>query len=142
VFGSSIARVRRHSQPGYAVIREALKKTGKVGLTQVCMHGREHFGAVAPCGDGLILELMRYGDELREPAIFFENVPAGKPQKDLVDLAVELIGKKSGRLEPTEFKDHYASALRELIEQKRKGMQIRAPREEPAPRGQVISWRP
>src|SRR6516225_11197752 len=80
---------------GYAVIRDALRKTGKVGLAQLTVSGREWLVAVAPLQDGLVMELLRYANELREPAEYFDEVPTAKPQKDMVDLAVQLIEKKS-----------------------------------------------
>ena len=81
---------------GYAVIRDALRKTRKVGLGQVVIGGREWLVAVAPLEDGLVMELLRYADELRHPTAYFDEVPEAKPQKEMVDLAVQLIDKKSG----------------------------------------------
>ena len=81
---------------GYAVIRDALRKTGKVGLAQLTVSGREWLVAVAPLQDGLVMELLRYANELREPAEYFDEVPTAKPQKDMVDLAVQLM-EKPGR---------------------------------------------
>jgi DNA end-binding protein Ku len=72
---------------GYAVIRDALRKTGKVGLAQLTIAGREWLVAVAPLEDGLVMEMLRYADELRDPAEYFDEVPTAKSQKDKVDLA-------------------------------------------------------
>ena len=55
-----------------------------------------------------------------------------------VDLAVELINRKSGKFKPEEFENHYATALRELVEKKMKGQKIIAAHEEAAPRGKVF----
>ena len=67
------------------------------------------------------MEMLRYADELREPAEYFDEVPSAKPQKDMVDLAVQLIEKKSGEFDPTKFEDHYGTALKELVQEKMKG---------------------
>ncbi len=83
------------------------------------------------------MEMLRYADELKKPAQFFDEVPSGKPDKEMVDLAVELIGRKSGKFVPTEFENHYATALRELVQKKMKGHKITAPHEE-APRGAKV----
>jgi DNA end-binding protein Ku len=115
---------------GYAVIRDALRKTGKVGLAQLTIAGREWLVAVAPLEDGLMMEMLRYAEELRDPADYFDEVPSTKPDKEMVDLAVQLIEKKSSTFDPKKFEDHYATALRELVEEKRKGHKIIAHHEE------------
>ena len=132
-----IAPSDKHSGEGFVVIREALKKTGKIGLAQLTISGREWLVAIAPFEDGLLMEMLRYSDELKKPAQFFDEVPTAKPDKEMVDLAVELIGRKSGKFTPTEFENHYATALRELVQKKMKGQKITAPHEEP-PRGAKV----
>lgn len=128
-----IAPADKHSAEGYVVIRDALKKTGKAGLAQLTIGGREWLVAISALGDGLLMEMLRYADELRKPAEFFDEVPSLKPDKEMVDLAVELIGRKAGKFTPDQFEDHYATALRELVNKKMKGQKIKAPHEEAAP---------
>ena len=132
-----IAPSDKHSGEGFVVIREALRKTGKVGLAQLTIAGREWLVAVAPFEDGLVMEMLRYADELKKADQFFDEVPAGKPDKEMVDLAVELIERKSGKFTPGQFENHYATALRELVNKKMKGQKITAPHEE-APRGAKV----
>jgi DNA end-binding protein Ku len=115
---------------GYAVIRDALRKTGKIGLAQVTISGREWLVGVAPLEDGLVMEMLRYAEELRNPADYFNEVPSAKPDKEMVDLAVQLIEKKSEPFNATRYKDHYATALRELVQDKLKGRKIVATQEE------------
>lgn len=126
------------SAEGYIVIREALRRTGKVGLAQVTISGREWLVAIAPLEDGLVMELLRYSDELRKPADFFDEVPAAKPDKEMVDLAVQLIGKKSGPFRADKFEDHYASALKALIQDKLKGRKIVAHETERPKGGNIV----
>jgi DNA end-binding protein Ku len=133
-----VAPSDKHSGEGYVVIREALKKTGKIGLAQLTIAGREWLVAIAPFEDGLLMEMLRYSEELRGADAFFDEVPNIKPEKEMVDLAVELIGRKSGKFQPDEFKNHYAAALRELVNKKMKGQKIVAPHEETAPGAKVI----
>ncbi len=128
----------KHSGEGYVVIREALRKTGKVGLAQLTIAGREWLVAIAAFEDGLLMEMLRYAEELKDPADFFDEVPTGKPDKEMVDLAVELIGRKSGKFTPTQFKNHYAEALRDLVNKKMKGQKVIAPHEEVAPGGAKV----
>src|SRR6185295_3295218 len=96
---------------GYVVIRDALRKTGKVGLAQVTIAGREWLVAIAPIENGLLMETLRYADELRNPKDFFDEVPTIKPDEEMVDLAVELIDRKSGPFHPEQFENHYQTAL-------------------------------
>ncbi|HWK38977.1 MAG TPA: Ku protein [Hyphomicrobium sp.] len=128
-----VAPADKHSVEGYVVIRDALKKTGKAGLAQLTIGGREWLVAITALGDGLLMEMLRYADELKEPAQFFDEVPNAKPDKEMVDLAVELIERKAGEFTPDEFEDHYATALRALVDKKLKGQKIKAPHEEAAP---------
>lgn len=120
---------------GFVVIRDALKQTGKVGLAQVTIGGREWLVAIAPIGEGLLLEMLRYADELREPADFFDEVPDEKPQKEMIDLAVQLIKQKSAPFKPEQFEDRYQQALKVLVQQKMKGQKVIAPEEEGRPSG-------
>lgn len=133
-----VAPADEHAAEGYVVIREALKKTGKVGLAQLTIAGREWLVAIAPFEDGLLMEMLRYASELRDPAVYFDDVPALKPDKEMVDLAVELIERKSGKFAPEQFKNHYTQALRELINKKMKGQKVVAPHEEVAPGGAKV----
>lgn len=123
---------------GYVVIREALRRTGKVGLGQLTIGGREWLVAIAPLGDGLLLELLRYASELREPEDFFDTVPDVKPDPELVDLAVELIGRKSTAFDASRFEDHYVTALKELVQTKLKGQRIVALPSETRPQGSNV----
>ena len=120
---------------GYAVIREAMRKTGKAGIAQVTIGGREWLVAVAPLGDGLVMVLLRYADELRNADDYFDEIPKVKPDKEMVDLAAELIGRKTSAFDPSKYEDHYATALKALIKDKLKGRRIVAYAEEERPKG-------
>jgi DNA end-binding protein Ku len=116
---------------GYVVIRDALRKIGKVGLAQVTIGGREWLVAIAPLQDGLCMAMLRYADELRKPEDFFDEVPTAKPEKEMVDLAVQLITKKSAAFHPEKFENHYQTALQALVTAKVKGKKIIASPETP-----------
>jgi DNA end-binding protein Ku len=123
---------------GFAVIRDALRRTNKVGLGQVVIGGREWLVAVAPLEDGLVMEMLRYADELRDPAEYFDEVPSAKPQKEMIDLAVQLVDKKSGAFDAKKFEDHYGSALKELVREKMKGHTVVAQEVERPAGGNVV----
>lgn len=120
---------------GYVVIRDALSKTGKVGLAQVTIGGREWLVAIAPLREGLVMEMLRYAEELRDPADFFDEVPSAKPAKDMVDLAAQLIQQKSSKFDAQKYQDHYQVALKKLVQDKLKGARIVMPGDEPRPKG-------
>ena len=120
---------------GYAVIREAMGKTGKAGLAQVTIGGREWLVAIAPLDEGLVMVMLRYADELRDPSDYFDEIPKTKPDKEMVDLAAELIGRKASAFDPSKFEDHYVTALKTLIKDKLKGRRIVAHAEEERPKG-------
>jgi DNA end-binding protein Ku len=110
----------------YVVLRDALKATKKVGLGQIVVRGQGSMVAIKPCGKGLLMETLRYADEVKKPNTVFESIPDKKADPELIELAEQLINKKAGDFEPEKFKDIYTTALRELIEAKQ---QHRAPRE-------------
>ncbi len=126
------------SGEGYVVIREALRETGKVGLAQITISGREWLVAIAPLEDGLVMEMLRYADELRRPEDFFDEVPAAKPDREMVDLAVQLIGKKSKAFKPETFEDRYQTALKALVQDKLKGRRIVAHEQERPKGGNIV----
>jgi DNA end-binding protein Ku len=105
---------------GFAVIREALRKEGKVGLGQMAVRGRDNVVALKPCGDGLLLETLRYAEELRAADSIFDDIPDVELDSDMLDLATELIERKTKPFDASAFKSEYVGALRELIEEKRK----------------------
>ncbi len=112
------------AEEAYGILRDALRSTGKMGLGQFVMRGREYVVALKPCGAGMMLETLRFSDEVRDAAPFFADVSDDKPSKELLDLAKELIGRKSQKFEPGKFHDHYTEALRALIEAKAKHQPI------------------
>lgn len=128
-----------YAAEGYLVIREALKKTGTIGIGQLTAGGREHLIGVAPLQQGLMLNRLRYADELRPETPFFADLPKLKLDHEMVALASELIGRKQGHFRPADFADHYETELRKLIRRKEKGEAIVAEPEPSAPRGNVIN---
>ncbi|MGI8942974.1 MAG: Ku protein [Qipengyuania sp.] len=108
------------AEEAFIVLREALKKAGKVGLGQLSIRGQEKLVAIKPCGKGLLMETLRYADEVKKGQAFFSDIEDAKPQKELLELATMLIDKKTAPFDAREFKDRYADALMKLIEKKAK----------------------
>jgi DNA end-binding protein Ku len=108
------------AEDAYRVIREALRVSGKVGLGQITLRGKEYIAAVKPCNDGLLLETLHYEDEIREADPLFSKISDEEVQQDLLDVAITLIEKKTAKFDISRFKDNYTVAMRELIEEKTK----------------------
>ncbi len=113
------------AEEAFVVLREALRKTRKVGLGQLALRGREYAVSLKPCGRGLVLETLRYADEVNKAASYFREIGDATPDDDLLDLATTLIEKKSGKFDASEFHDRYVDALRDLIERKKKGRTVK-----------------
>jgi len=109
---------------GFTVIRDALRDAKMVGLGQMAVRGRDYVVAIKPCGDGLLLETLRFADEIRESDKIFDDIPEVKPDKEMLELAGELIERKAAPFKPDAFKSSYADALMELIDEKRKEGEI------------------
>ena len=125
------------AEEAYVVLREALKSSGRIALGQLSVRGREQLVSLKPCGRGIVLETMRYADEVQKAKGFFREIPESKPDPELLDLATALIDKKTAPFKPEEFHDRYVEALHRLIEKKKKakGKTILEDVSEPAPRG-------
>ncbi|AKQ42771.1 hypothetical protein CP97_13085 [Aurantiacibacter atlanticus] len=108
------------AEDAFIVLREALRQSGKVGLGQLSMRGQEKLVAIKPCGKGLLMETLRYADEVRKGQAFFNEIGDEKPEKELLDLATTLIDKKTAPFDAGEFEDRYADALKALIDKKAK----------------------
>jgi len=108
------------AEEAYVVLREALRKTKKVGVGQLAVRGQEHVVSLKPCGNGMILETLRYADEVRKAQGYFDDIDDIKPDKELLSLAEKLIDDKAAPFEPEEYHDRYVDALKELIAAKRK----------------------
>jgi DNA end-binding protein Ku len=120
------------AEEAFIVLREALRETKKVGLGQLALRGREYLVSLKPCGRGIVLETLRYADEVNKAQNYFRDIGEAKPDAELLDLAEALIERKTSPFDPSKYHDRYIEAVEELIEKKRKGKTIRAD-DEPAP---------
>lgn len=124
------------AEEAYAVLRDALRKTGRVGLGQLAMRGREHVVAIKPCGPGLLMETLRYADELNRATGFFRGLGKEEADPELLELAETLIERKTAPFDATAFHDRYADALRALVDAKIRGKgETVTPEEEVPQRG-------
>lgn len=115
----------------YSVIRDALKKTGRIALGRVVMHTRERIMAIEARDKGLLAYTIRSHDEVRDAADYFDDIPAKKADAGMVSIAEKIIEQKDGPFDPSDFTDRYEEALRKLIAQKEKGAGRKVKVEEP-----------
>ena len=108
------------AEEAFVVLRDALRQAKKVGVGQLAMRGQEYVVALKPCGRGMLLETLRYADEVHKANSYFREIGEHKPDEDLLDLASTLIEKKTGKFDAKEFHNRYVDALRELIEEKQR----------------------
>jgi DNA end-binding protein Ku len=95
-------------------MQKALMDSGKAGLGQIAMRGREGLCALYAVEDGLMLSTLRYNAELEEPSEALPGTPAKKPKTDSIELMRQLINERSSAGNFGKFHDHYHEALREL----------------------------
>ena len=114
------------AEEAFVVVRDALKKTRKVGIGQLAMRGQEYVVSLKPCGRGMVLETLRYADEVNKAASYFRDIGDAKPDADLLEMAETLIDKKSSDFDAKEFENRYIDALKKLIaeKQKKKGKRV------------------
>ncbi|WP_120716507.1 non-homologous end joining protein Ku [Tsuneonella amylolytica] len=125
------------AEEAFVVLREALRAKKKVALGQMSVRGREQLVSVKPCGKGLVMETLRYEDEVRQAQSYFKDIPTGKPAKEMLELAGSLIDQKSAPFDAGEFRDRYVDALKKLVEKKAKakGKKVLEDVEEPGTAG-------
>ncbi|WEK43395.1 MAG: Ku protein [Candidatus Sphingomonas colombiensis] len=109
------------AEEAFIVLREALRRSRRIGLGQLAMRGREYVVSVKACRRGMVMETLRYDDEVNKAASYFRDIGDEEPDDELLELATTLIDKKTGKFDASEFHDRYADALKELIERKKKG---------------------
>jgi DNA end-binding protein Ku len=123
----------------YALLREVMKQTGKVGIGKVVLRDREDLVAVFPMEDGLVLQKLHYPHELRK----MEDVPdldgAQKLNKNELKLATTLVQEMVTSLSEIDTVDNYHEALKNLIESKIKGKKVAEFEVEEVPRLDIMS---
>jgi len=113
----------KKAEKGYVLLRETLKATRQVGIARVVIRTREYLAAVMPQDDALLLMLLRYPQELVDPADY--KLPEGKPSTYRItakemDMAKQLIGSMSGKWVPDDYHDEFRARLEAVIKKKMK----------------------
>jgi DNA end-binding protein Ku len=126
------------AEEGYIVIRDALRAARKVGVGQLTLRGRENFVALYPGGAGLVLDTLRYDEELRDADDVFSSIGRQKPRADMLTMAEQLIESRTQPFDPARYQNHYADALRDLVQAKLKSGTSVAVEAEAAPGGAKV----
>jgi len=116
----------------YALLREALKRSGKVGIAHYVLRNRGSLGVLKPLDDLLILNQIRFKEEVREPAEL--KLPKSESLREQeIELALTLIDQLTMKFDPGKYKDSYVDDLKRIIEQKAGGQEPRPQGKEPQP---------
>ena len=107
----------------YTLLRDALKKTGKVGLGTLVLRTRENLVLIKPHNDFLILNKIRFEQEIRDPEEIKAPESHSKPAE--LKMAIQLIEQLSGEFDISKYKDTYSQKLLKLIEAKAKGKPLK-----------------
>jgi DNA end-binding protein Ku len=126
------------AEEAFIVLREALRRTKKVALGQLALRGREYLVSLKPCGRGIVLETLRYADEVNKAQNYFRDIAEAKPDEELLELAEALIDRKTAPFDPSKYHDRYIEAVEELIERKRKGKTIHTEEDSAPARGSNV----
>lgn len=129
-----LAPTGKSSPHAYALLREAMRETKKVGIAQFVMRGKQYLVAIRASEEALILETLYFADEIRSPVEEIDTLPieASFKPKELAT-AKMLIESMEAKWDPSTYKDTYRERVEELIEDKRKGGTIKTEHEKVTP---------
>jgi DNA end-binding protein Ku len=133
-------------EKGYVLLREAIREAGKAGIAKVVIRARQYLGALIAQGDALVLELLRYDQELMDLSEYelpSSDLRANHVAKKEIELATKLIGGMTVKWNASKFHDEYREALMKLVQKKVDSGQTEAIEdieEEEAPIRQTINF--
>src|SRR5438105_2541591 len=105
-------------QKPYLLLLETMKRTGKVGIARVVISTRQHLAALIPAGGGLVLELLRWADEVRDTAgLPLPDADTKVTEKEL-KMAQQLVNELEDKFKPQAFHDEFRDKLQQLVEEK------------------------
>ena len=111
----------KRGEKAYALLRETLRKSGKAGIATVVIRTKQYLAALFPQDDVLVLNTLRYHDELKKPSSL--EIPAAKVTAKELDMAMRLVEDMSDKWQPEAFHDTYREDLLKRVEAKIKAGQ-------------------
>ena len=125
------------SERAYALLRDAIEKSGRIGIAKIILRDAQHLAAVETIGDAIVLTMMRFADELADLEDFrFPKSQAIRPGE--MNMALQLIESLSGTWEPEKYNDEYTDNLMRVIQAKLKGKKPRLQERETPHQAQVV----
>ena len=113
---------QKGGEKAYVLFRDALEETGKVGIGTFALRQKQHLAAVKPMGNALVLELMRFDEELVDPGeLNFPTASEAKVRPQERTMAMQLIENLAEEFDPSKYKDEYQDKLKAIIKAKAKG---------------------
>ena len=111
----------------FAVIRDAMREKGQAALARVVIARRERIVLLEPLGKGIMATVLRYANEVRDEAPYFEDIPDIDLPAETRQLAAHIVDTRAGEFEPAKFEDRYENAVLNLIKSKQAGEPVVAP---------------
>jgi DNA end-binding protein Ku len=105
----------------FIVLRDALRKTGKLGIARLVLSSRERVITIGAHENGMFVCTLRNPNEVRSSTEYFSDIPDGKPEPELLKMAEMLIEQKTTEFHPENYEDRYEKALMAMIKEKLKG---------------------
>lgn len=105
----------------FVVLREAMRRSGKVAIARLVLSSRERVVTIGARDKGMFVTTLRNPNEVRGTTEYFDNIPVGKPDAEMLDLAEKLIEQKVTSFDPKAYEDRYEVALMAMIREKLKG---------------------
>ncbi len=113
----------RGGERSYALLREAMRESGCIGIAKFVLRDQQHLAAVEVIGDALVLTVMRFADELVDVTRF--DLPRAEVRKPELAMARTLIGNLEAKWDPSKYSDQYRENLLRIIRGKAKGKTVR-----------------
>lgn len=128
---------QKGAESAYVLLREALRRSKKVAVGSFVLRLKEHLGVIKPYQDVLVLNQLRYAEELASADEL--NIPSKKQvKKTELDIAIKFIEQLTKPFKPDNYVDTYTEEMMQIINQKAKGLKVKAPRAAREPKTQDI----
>jgi DNA end-binding protein Ku len=125
-------------EQAYALLREALRETGRIGIATFMLRETQHLVAIEPIENAIVLSLMRFADELTSSKTL--ALPEGAPfRKAELDMAKALVNTLAADWSPSKYTDEYVANLMKIIQAKRKGGTVALDQTAEQPRSNVVN---
>jgi DNA end-binding protein Ku len=128
-----IAPTDKVGQEAFAVIRDTIRAKDMAALGRVVLSRRERIAMLEAFDKGLLATTLRYPYEVRDPAAYFEDLPALTLPAEMMELAAHIVDSKAGHFDPSTFEDRYETELVAMLRAKQAGQMIELKEEEAAP---------